>query len=320
MKAIPVGLASLGPPYITYKGSDAMPIEFRCQQCGKLLRTPDETAGRQARCPECGAINVVPAGGESTGGGGAGQGGGQPSHGPAAPPSAPPAYGGAGQGGGAGQPIDLGDIFETTWKVFMKVLGPAIIGSLVLIAAGLGLGLASWLVFFVFVAIGGEVLGLLAGLVVIGLSVAIGPWLAAGQMIYFLNLGRRGQAELGDLFSGGPFIVPVLLASIVMSVCVFFGLLLLIIPGVFLALAFSQALLVVVDRRLGPMDALGVSWEITKGSRLMLLVLAIVVAVINGLLNGLTGGLAAIVTTPFFWLMQVIVYFRLTGQPVVPCE
>jgi hypothetical protein len=37
-----------------------MPIEFRCSQCGKLLRTGDDTVGRQAQCPECGAISTVP--------------------------------------------------------------------------------------------------------------------------------------------------------------------------------------------------------------------------------------------------------------------
>jgi phage FluMu protein Com len=37
-----------------------MSIEFRCNQCGKLLRTDDGTVGRQAQCPECGAISTVP--------------------------------------------------------------------------------------------------------------------------------------------------------------------------------------------------------------------------------------------------------------------
>ncbi|MEE8450558.1 MAG: CD225/dispanin family protein [Thermoguttaceae bacterium] len=39
-----------------------MPIEFRCTQCDKLLRTGDETAGKQAKCPECGAFMAVPGG------------------------------------------------------------------------------------------------------------------------------------------------------------------------------------------------------------------------------------------------------------------
>jgi phage FluMu protein Com len=37
-----------------------MPIEFRCSQCGKLLRTGDDTAGKQAKCPSCGSIQAIP--------------------------------------------------------------------------------------------------------------------------------------------------------------------------------------------------------------------------------------------------------------------
>jgi uncharacterized RDD family membrane protein YckC len=37
-----------------------MPIEFQCTQCGKQLRTPDETAGKQAKCPQCGAVTPIP--------------------------------------------------------------------------------------------------------------------------------------------------------------------------------------------------------------------------------------------------------------------
>ena len=41
-----------------------MSIEFRCSECGKLLRTEDGTVGRQAQCPECGAVSTVPEPGE----------------------------------------------------------------------------------------------------------------------------------------------------------------------------------------------------------------------------------------------------------------
>jgi len=37
-----------------------VPIEFRCQECNKLLRVSDESAGKQARCPSCGAIGQIP--------------------------------------------------------------------------------------------------------------------------------------------------------------------------------------------------------------------------------------------------------------------
>ena len=42
-----------------------MPVEFRCTQCNRLLRTQDETAGKKAKCPECGAILTIPAMGAS---------------------------------------------------------------------------------------------------------------------------------------------------------------------------------------------------------------------------------------------------------------
>src|SRR5690606_23186083 len=38
----------------------AMTIEFRCGRCKTLLKTPDETAGRTAVCPKCGADLAVP--------------------------------------------------------------------------------------------------------------------------------------------------------------------------------------------------------------------------------------------------------------------
>ena len=37
-----------------------MAIEFRCETCGKLLRTGPENAGRGAKCPGCGDILAVP--------------------------------------------------------------------------------------------------------------------------------------------------------------------------------------------------------------------------------------------------------------------
>jgi hypothetical protein len=39
-----------------------MPIEFSCSGCQKVLRVPDEAAGKNAKCPQCGAIVAVPTG------------------------------------------------------------------------------------------------------------------------------------------------------------------------------------------------------------------------------------------------------------------
>jgi hypothetical protein len=56
-----------------------MTIEFRCSQCNQLLRVPDTSAGKNARCPKCAALMQVPSGG---------------SFGAAAPPPLPASTGG----------------------------------------------------------------------------------------------------------------------------------------------------------------------------------------------------------------------------------
>ena len=35
-------------------------IDFSCPECGKLLKTADEKAGRKARCPNCKTAFTVP--------------------------------------------------------------------------------------------------------------------------------------------------------------------------------------------------------------------------------------------------------------------
>lgn len=37
-----------------------MPIEFRCGECGNLLRTPDGSGGKTGQCPSCNATMKIP--------------------------------------------------------------------------------------------------------------------------------------------------------------------------------------------------------------------------------------------------------------------
>ena len=96
-----------------------MPIDFRCTQCGRLLRTGDETAGKQAKCPECGRVMPIPAvSGSSAGGAPSGAAGPLPSapadSGYPFPPLGPLAPAGLARPPGAVRPtmLDVGDIFR----------------------------------------------------------------------------------------------------------------------------------------------------------------------------------------------------------------
>lgn len=39
-----------------------MPIEFSCSSCSTVLRVPEEHAGKQAKCPQCENLNLIPSG------------------------------------------------------------------------------------------------------------------------------------------------------------------------------------------------------------------------------------------------------------------
>ena len=72
-------------------------------------------------------------------------------------------------------------------------------------------------------------------------SGVVNTFFQIGFIKLMLNVVRAKEGatpELGDLFSGFPFFLPVILASIVTGICVFFGFLLLIVPGVILSLGW----------------------------------------------------------------------------------
>jgi uncharacterized membrane protein len=81
-------------------------------------------------------------------------------------------------------------------------------------------------------------------------------------LVYFFLLKVRGQpAAIGDAFGGFTrAFLPLVVISIVVSVFVTLGFICLIIPGIYLAVAYSFCSVLAVDKRLG-------FWEAMEGSR-----------------------------------------------------
>lgn len=90
-------------------------------------------------------------------------------------------------------------------------------------------------------------------------------------------------------------------SSFVMSLAVFVGLILLIIPGIIVALAFMFAPYLVVEKKLWPIESLKESARITKGYRwkLFLLCLALIGINILGLLALVVGLLVSFPVSMF---------------------
>jgi Protein of unknown function (DUF975) len=106
--------------------------------------------------------------------------------------------------------------------------------------------------------------------------------------------------EIGDLWNPQAF-WRFLGAEILLGIIVFAGFLLLVVPGVIAALGLGFAPYLVVDRGMGPIEALKQSWHLTKGYKWPLLGLALALVGLNLLgVAALIVGL--LVTVPISWL------------------
>lgn len=100
--------------------------------------------------------------------------------------------------------------------------------------------------------------------------------------------------------------------SILLALIVLAGLLLLIIPGLYLALRLSYTLAIVANEDLGPIDSLKRSWELTKGNLWDIIgavaTVTVIVSATYIILYGLTHLLAgAAGAASYLWIADLIV-------------
>lgn len=306
-----------------------MPIDFKCSHCGKLLRTGDETAGKKAKCPDCGTVLTIPIAGAAAPSG--------PTPGavpPPRPPLGPPPQAAAANpyqsptvppvGAGAAGPIgravlDMNDVFSRTWEIFKSQLGTCILIPLVAsLLYGVVIAVALMILFGI-AAVLGHIAGILSFLVMFFGIIAL--WVAVMAMVMplvriFLKIARGQPVAFGDIFDFGPQIIPFVLTQLLFGIMVEIGCMLCLVPGILLAVMFFPCTWLVLDRNLGVMDSFNEAKEITNGNKMTLFVLWLLAGLGAGLVNALTCGLGGLVTGPFMGLMSAVAYLRMTGQPL----
>lgn len=130
----------------------------------------------------------------------------------------------------------VGRAWGLTTRNFWPIVGGTFIGVLVL-------GVVQVVPF----------LGAIAGIFLSGV-------LHGGLYLYYLKYARGESADLGVIFSGfSSAFVPLMLASLVSSLLTTLGLLLLILPGIYLAIGYLFTLLLIQDRKLDFWCAMEVS-------------------------------------------------------------
>ncbi|HYD93092.1 MAG TPA: DUF975 family protein [Candidatus Paceibacterota bacterium] len=129
------------------------------------------------------------------------------------------------------------------------------------------------------------------------ISFVFSTLLYAGILNFYLR-AHEGAGKVGDLWNPKPF-WSYLGVSLLLLLIVGIGFLLLIVPGLILAMMFFFAGYLVVDRGLNPIAALKESYRLTKGNRwkLFLLTLAVAGLAILGMIPLLLGLLIVVPVT-----------------------
>jgi uncharacterized membrane protein len=198
-------------------------------------------------------------------------------------PSVPPRPAGA---------SPLADHLKAGWALFKQYPGGFIVFMLVYLIISAVLNAIPWLGWLV--------------------SLLITPPLLMGNFIVAAKLLQRQPVEFQDFFSGFHFLLPLVLVWVVSWILVSLGLILLIIPGVYLAVAFLFAPYLVIDRGLDFWSALDISRRTVHPMWFEIFVLAMMLVLLN-LAGTLVFGIGLLVSVPLTFCIVTAAYANLFG-------
>lgn len=176
--------------------------------------------------------------------------------------------------------LSIGHLFSRSWPLFKENLG-VVVGAFVVYLLITG--------FLSDPDLDGDRSGLLS---LIGFVIA-GP-LVVGLYALMLRVQRHEPVAFPDLFDGFREFGRAFGVYVLYSFAVGLGMILLIVPGIILAIGLWPALYLVMDTDLGVIDTLREAWDMTKGYKLQLFALGVV------LFFFALAGLIALVVGVFF--------------------
>lgn len=150
-----------------------------------------------------------------------------------------------------------------------------------------------------------------AGMVPFGSLIVGGP-LMAGMTVVSLRIANGAPVEFGNFFDGFKKFVPLMLLNIVMGFGVALGSLLLILPGIYLALAWSFAMTICVDRDEDFWPAMSASMQVVNGNFGKVILWMLLVGAVNAV-GVLACGLGIFLTAPVTGVATAVFYKKLLG-------
>ena len=213
----------------------------------------------------------------------------------------------------------LSGVLGEAWQYYRRFAGHLLAISFVIyLGAAIVVGLLS---------LAGAIGGLLAFIVVL-----FAAFLLQATLIKAVQDIRDGRADLslGETVSAAlPYIGAVAGASILAGIAITVGLILLIVPGLWLITIWAVIIPAIVIERAGAIDSFGRSRQLVRGhgwhvfgTLVLLFIIQLVVDIVLGLIflalpmvwrNGLSTVISGTLIAPFTALVVTLIYYRLVG-------
>ena len=144
-------------------------------------------------------------------------------------------------------------------------------------------------------------------------SLIVGGPLTLGLAIFFMGYAKGEDSEIEDIFKGFNDFGRSLGAYILMGLILLGGFLLLVIPGIILSFGLSMTFFILAENpALSPVDALKQSWEMMKGHKVDLFVLALALFGLS-ILCLFTFGIGFLWLAPYSQACKVKFYEEIKG-------
>jgi hypothetical protein len=177
-------------------------------------------------------------------------------------------------------------------------------------------------------ALAGGTVGILLG----SLVSIVAAFVLQATLVKAVQDVRDGHADLSirqTVNEALPFLAPVAGASILAGIAITIGLLLIIVPGLFLITIWAVIVPVIIIERSGALASFGRSRQLVRGhgwqvfgTLVLVYIIMLVVNIVLGLIfsalpnvlgNGLSSVISGTLISPFLALVVTLVYYRLVG-------
>jgi uncharacterized membrane protein len=188
--------------------------------------------------------------------------------------------------------VKVGDYFKVGWEIFKKYPAEFVAYFIIIIVTSIVLRFV-------------PVIGWLAGFVLVS------P-LNAGFFVVSAKLLKNKTPEFVDFFGGFKFFLQLALLGVVSSILITIGLILLVVPGIYLIVSYLFALMFVVDRGLDFWPAMETSRRSVQTGWFKVFTLFLLLVLLN-LGGALLLGVGLLVSVPLTHCILTVAYDDILG-------